>query len=152
MGIFRSPEDGWTKEMAKFEQRDVIVGGTLVQAIPYVDGDRKDAPFAEYPKMLYRAESEMGGPKVSGFKVVKSEGEELVACGQGWFNRQEEALADVGRRQLELATLAANRAHNEKWMSEKSRAEAASIDESTMEHMPEIPVTPIARRPGKESK
>ena len=145
MGVLRSQEDGWTKEMAKFEQRDVIVGGTLVQAIPYADGGKKDMPFQEFPKMLYRAESAMGGPRISGFKTVKDSGDEALALGQGWCLRQEDALADVGRRDLELATLAANRAHQDRWMSDRAKAEAASVDESTTAHLAEIPMTPIRK-------
>ncbi len=152
MGMLRSQEDGWTQEMAKFEQRDVVVGGTLVQAIPYADGGKKDMPWLEYPKMLYRAELEMGGPRISGCQVVKSEGEELIACGQGWFVSQEEAIADVPRRMQELAKLAANRIHNDKWMSDKAKAEANAVDETTMEHLPTIPETPIVRRQAKEGK
>jgi hypothetical protein len=149
LGVLRSQEDGWTKEMARFEQRDVVVGGTLVMAIPFADGGRKDAPFAAYPKMLYRAEADFGGPRVSGTKIVRSEDEEAIACGQGWCVRQEDALADVGRRQQELAALAANRAHTEKWMSEAAKAEARAADEATMEHLPSIPETPIVHRQPK---
>jgi hypothetical protein len=145
MGVLRSQEDGWTKEMARFEQRDVVVGGTLVQAIPFADGGKKDMPRAEYPKMLYQAESAMGGYRISGFKVVKSEGEELVACGQGWSVTQEQALAAGADRDRELAKLSANRAHSEKWMSDGARKEAAAADEATAAHLPTIPETPIRK-------
>ena len=150
MGILRSQEDGWTKEMAKFEQRDVVVGGTLVMAIDYnhahpESGGKKGMPFQMYPKMLYQAEPAMGGYRISGCKTVKSEDEELIAMGQGWSSTQEEALAEAPKRQRALSELAANRVHNEQWMSDKARAEAQAADESSAQHLPEIPTTPIRK-------
>ena len=152
MAIQRAAEDNWTKEMAKFEQRPVMVLGTYIEPIPFADGGRGGAPFAEYPKMLYSADSFDGGPRINGYKIVKSEGEEALVKGQGYFNSQEDALADVPRRQLELAKLAANRAHNDQWMSDKAKAEAAAKDEQTMAHLPSIPETPILRRKAVEPK
>lgn len=152
MGILRSQEDSFVKEMAKFEQRDVVIHGTLVQAIDYADGGRKGAPFAEYPKAVYRAESAEGGPRICAMKSVKDESDERIAVGQGWRPRQEDALALVEENQRELARLAANRAHNDKWMSEAARAEAQAADESTLQHLAAIPDTPIVRRQPKEAK
>jgi hypothetical protein len=146
VSIQRAQEDAWTKESAKWEQRDVMIGGTFVQAIPYTDGGKKDVPRTEYPKMLYRGESAPGGPRIAGKKIVQSEGEELLAHGQGWHAKQEDALAAVTAQELEYAKLAANRVHNEQWMSEKAKAEAQRVDESTMRHVPVIPETPITRR------
>lgn len=146
MGILRSQEDSWTQEMAKWEQRPVVVGGTLVEPIPFTAGGHGNMPFAAYPKALYRAEAADGGPRISGYKTVPDASAEALAKGQGWFETQEAALADVPRRQRELATLAANRAHNERWMSEAAKAEAATHDEQTMQHLPVIPETPIKRR------
>jgi hypothetical protein len=57
----------------------------------------------------------------------------------------------VTAQQLEFARLAANRAHTERWMSDKARAEAREIDESTIEHLPVIPETPIKKR-GRPAK
>ncbi len=146
MAIARAQEDAWTKESAKWEAQDVLIGGTYVQAIPYENGGKKGAPRTEYPKMVYTAESAPGGPRISGFKIVHSESDELVARGQGWHPRQEDAIAAVGAQQLEMAKLAANRAHNDQWMSKKAKAEAQFADESTMQHLPVIPETPIKRR------
>ncbi len=138
--------------MAKWEQRPVMIGGktgTYVEPIPYAEGGRGGAPFEEYPKAMYRAESAMGGPRISGFREVRDEGAELLAKGQGWFVTQQEALADVPRQQREFARLAAERAANERWMSPAAQAEARAVDEATMEHVPVIPETPIRRGPGR---
>lgn len=146
MAIQRAQEDAWTKESAKWEQQDVMIGGTYVQAIPYTDGGRKGAPRTEFPKMLYKAESANGGPRISACKIVPDESQERIAFGQGWSETQEQAIAAVGAQELEFAKLAANRKFNEKWMSEKAQAEAQAADESTMQHLPVIPTTPIRKR------
>jgi hypothetical protein len=146
VGIQRSQEDSWTKEIAKWEMRPVLVNGTYVEPIPVAMGGRGGAERTEYPKMIYRAESADGGPRIAGYKIVPDETQERVALGQGWSRSQEEALEAVTAQQLELAKLAANRAYNDKWMSDKARAEAAAVDESTIAHLPEIPRTPIRKR------
>lgn len=152
MGIARTQDDAYVKEMQKFEHRDVFLNGTFIQAVPMSEGGKKDAPLSEYPKMLYRAESFDGGPRISGTKIVSDESAERLACGQGWALTQEQAIARVHENQLEMARLAANRVHNEQWMSEAAKKEAAAVDESTMQHLPSIPETPILKRQPKESK
>lgn len=146
MGIQRSQEDAWTKEMAKWEHRPVLVNGTYIEPIPIEHGGKKDAPFQAYPKMLYRAELADGGYRIAEFEIVKDEAGERIACGQGYAPTQEQALAQAEARQLEIAKLAANRVANERWMSDKAKAEAQAVDESTVNHLPEIPETPIKRR------
>lgn len=154
MAISRTQEDSWTKEMAKWEQRPVMVNGTYVEPIPYEQGGRMGAPITEYPKMIYKAESFDGGPRISAHKIVGDESAERIAIGQGWSLTQEQALERVHANQLEMAKLAANRAHNEKWMSDKAKAEAQAVDESTIAHLPSIPETPIKarRKPGPKPK
>lgn len=150
MGIQRAQEDSWTKEMQKWEMRPVLVNGTYVEPISVADGGRGGAPHQEYPKMLYRAESHDGGPRISEQKIVVDEGHERLECSRGFFVTQGEALAGVAAQELEFAKLAANRAYTDRWMSGKAKAEAQAIDETTMQHLPVIPVTPIARRkPGR---
>ena len=139
MGIQRSQEDSWTKEMAKWEHRPVLVNGTYVEPIPIESGGKKDFPFQEYPKMLFQAETADGGPRISRTKLVDSEPAERVALGSGWAVTQEDAIDLVHARNLEFAKLAANRAHNDRWMSESAKAEANVVDEATMAHLPTIP-------------
>jgi len=150
MGIHRSQDDSWTKEMQRWEQRDVIISGTPVMAIDVAEGGRKNAPFSAYDKMLYRAEMADGGPQISATKIVKNEAEELIAVGQGWSVTQQDAIDAVHARHREMARAAAERAATERWMSPKAQAEAAAVDESTMQHVPVIPETPLKPRPRKE--
>ena len=152
MAIHRAPEDAYVKEQAKWERQSVMINGTYIEAIPVSQGGRKDFPLTEYPKMLYRAESADGGPRISNTIIAESEGHERSLLSSGWSVGPEAAIAAVHDQQLEFARLAANRAHNEKWMSEAARKEAAVVDESTMQHLPSIPETPIVRRQTKENK
>lgn len=149
MGIQLTKEDSYIQEMRKWEREVVEIGGTIVRPIPFAEGGKGGMPFQEYPKAMYRAESAMGGPRISAMKTVDDEGAERLAHGQGWRSKQEDAIDLVHANALEAAKLAANRAHNEKWMSEKARAEAAAVDEATMEHVPSIPETPIVKRQQK---
>lgn len=151
MGIVRGQEDSYVKEMAKWEGRPVFVNGSYIEPIPFADGGRGGAPRLEYPKMLYQAESADGGPRISGYKIVQDETGERLAIGSGYAVTQEEALANVDARMLALARAAAERAHNDRWMSDKARAEAQVVDEATMQHLGEIPATPINRR-GRKAK
>lgn len=146
MGIQRSQEDSWTREMRKWEQRPVLVSGTYIEPLPLEQGGKKDMPFQEYPKMLYQAESRDGGPRISDMFIVHNIDQELIQIGRGWSLSQEDALKHVEARQLEAARLDAERQHNERWMSGKASAEAAAIDEMTIEHVASIPETPIKPR------
>lgn len=152
MGIVRGQEDGYVKEMARWEGRPVYVNGSYIEPVPFSEGGKGGAPFQEYPKMLFQADSFDGGPRISGTKIVHHAEGEALALGQGWCLTQEAAIAAVGARHLMNAKLAAERAHNERWMSEGARAEAQAIDEATIQHVPMIPETPIRRRgrPKKE--
>ena len=143
MAIQLTPENSYIKELAKWEHRDTEVHGTIVRAVPVAEGGKKGALFEEFPKMLYRAESADGGPRIDATKVVRSEAEESIACGQGWSVTQEQAIARVHEAHRERAKLAAERAATERWMSPKAQAEAAAVDEATIEHVPSIPETPI---------
>lgn len=154
MAIQRAQEDSWTKEMAKWERQPVFVNGTYITPIPYTEGGRGGAPRTEYPRMVYRAESADGGPRIAGFQIAGDEAEERKWIAQGYSVTQEEAIERVHEQHREMARLAANRVHNEKWMSDKARAEARTADEATINHLPSIPETPIKprKKPGPKPK
>lgn len=152
MGIQRSQEDSWTKEVAKWEHRPVLVNGTYIEPIPVASGGKGGAPFQEYPKMLYQADEADGGPRISRTKLVDNEQAERMSCGSGWSVTQEGAIDQIHARHLEMATAAAQRAHTEQWMSPKAKAEAQAVDESTMQHVGSIPETPIKKRRGRPAK
>ena len=152
MSIPRAAEDGWTKEMAKWETRPVVVNGTFIDPLPRERGGRRDHPFLEYPKMLYKAESADGGPRICDFIEAKDADDEMVLVGRGWAPSQPAALGLVEFNQRELARLAANRTYNDRWMSQNAKDEANAYDETQADHVAEIPATPIKRRgPGKKT-
>jgi len=149
MSVARTAADPWTKEMAKWASRGVLINGAYIQPVKREDGGKKDHPFVEYPKALYRAESAMGGPQICEFKVAQDEAEERLLTGRGFAASQEQALANVSAQETEMARLAANRAYNDRWMGQKAKAEAAAVDEASMDHLGEIPPTPIRKRRGR---
>lgn len=57
----------------------------------------------------------------------------FVAGGKGAALKHMEAM------EFEIAQAAAQRAHQERTMSDNARAEAAAVDDSTDKHVPEIP-------------
>lgn len=149
MGIHHSPQSAFVKEMAKWEHRPVMIGDTMIMPIPVDQGGKANAPFQPFPKMLYRAERADGGPQISGTLIVHSDTEEKRERERGWCEGPDAAIAAVKAEDLEFATLAANRAFQERRMSDHARAEAAAVDEATAQHVPVIPETPKRGRPRK---
>lgn len=154
MAIPRAQEDSWTKEMAKWEHRPVMINGTYIEPVSVANGGKGGAPFAEYPKAVYKAEAADGGPRICAMERADNEQHERQMVANGWSVTQEAAIERVHAQHREFAELAANRAHNEKWMSAGAKAEAREADESTMQHLPSIPETPKKRvgRPPKKSQ
>lgn len=139
MGIAHSQASAYVKEMQKWEMRPVMIGDTMIMPIPPDAGGRLGVPFQVYPKMLYKASREMGGPAISGTLIVHSENEESRERDRGWCEGPEAAVAAIKAQDTEFATLAANRAHTDRRMSDHAKAEAAAHDETTIQHQPVIP-------------
>lgn len=151
MGIQHAQASAFVKEMQKWESRPVMIGDTMIMPIPHDQGGRMNHPFEEYPKMLYRVEDSDRQQQVSGYVTVRDESEERMKLGLGWSLSQEEALERARKTQLEVATLAANREFHDARMSPNARAEALSVDQATVAHLPAIPETPI-RKAGSSAK
>lgn len=128
--------------MQKWEHRPVLVNGTYIEPIPIEQGGKLNWPHQEYPKMLYKADAFDGGHRISEMITVHTANEEAMQLGRGYSVTQQQAIDRVAANQLELAKLAANRAYNERLMSANARAEAAAVDEATMQHLPEIKEKP----------
>lgn len=139
MGIQHSQESAYVKEMQKWEARPVMIGSTMIMPISQSEGGKAGQGFEPYPKMLFRAVRADGGPRIAGQLVVDSEREEKYQKTLGWHDGQKEAIQAIRDEDTEFARLAANRAHNERLMSDKAKAEARAIDESTIQHQPTIP-------------
>jgi hypothetical protein len=139
MGIQHAQQSAYVKEMQKWESRPVMIGDTMIMPLPASQGGRADLPHQQYPRMLYRAVRANGGPQIAGHITVESEREQAYQESHGWHDGQEKAIKAIHDEDLEFARLAANRAHQEKNMSPNAKAEAAAIDESTIQHQPVIP-------------
>jgi hypothetical protein len=70
---------------------------------------------------------------------------------RGWGVGQAEAIAELETRETALAVAAAERAHSDRGMSDKARAEADAFDETVADHVGAIPDTPIVRRKHRAS-
>ena len=102
--------------------------------------------------MCYYAERPVGGGEVAWRKEV-AETEAMVANlrSRGWGVGQAEAIAELETRETALAVAAAERAHSDRGMSDKARAEADAFDETVADHVGAIPDTPIVRRKHRAS-
>ena len=127
-------------------------------------------PFAAFPKMLYRAQKRPdgivsvqetddrlfgGNPGAAEAwtatcqKTVKDEYEMQKAMEGGWRKSHAEALEHFEKREQYKGNVAAHRAYEDRNMSEAAKSEAAAVEASTEEHVPEIPEK---RRPGRPRK
>jgi hypothetical protein len=135
--------------------------------------------FEPYPKMLYRAQTNPQTGQVSVGEVpphpahftsppeferaslwvesfnrscqmiVRDEGAERIAKGQGWSETQTGALERYEQEQITLAELAAKVAFQAKRMSPEAQAELAAADAETDKHV--VDVVP-QRKHGKAAK
>lgn len=169
MAVRHGQESAYIQERRKWETQPVVVDaqwvssqvvdgqvkpgymdGTYITPLSKADGGRAPYVFQEYPKWLYKASRAEGGPVVSDSKLVHSEAEEANSRSRGFCVGQDEAIAAIHAEDLEHAKLAANRSWEERRMSHHARSEAAIVDEASIQHVPEIPQTPVKRgRPRK---
>jgi len=125
-------------------------------------GMRPDS-FQEFPRMLYKAQRKEDGaplrcndPNDERFSAscqltVNNEFEFERATRDGWRKSPAEAMAYVEEQGDIKALAAAHRAFEDKRLSEKAQAEAKAADESTADHLAEIPEKPLVRR-GRPAK
>lgn len=129
--------------------------------LPKSQGGMRPDSFQMFPKMVYRARRpDSGGPILSvdprdekfsaqNQLIVNSESEWTKAKDNGWRDTPQEAIAYANSLEDAVSMAAAHRAHEDKRMSEKAKAEAAAADAETAEHLPEIPEKRRVGRPRK---
>ena len=140
MAVWVAPDSVEGKERARWETPK----NQTIHGMPGM----KNAGYEEYPKCLYKAgRPTKANVEVSGSLTVHDEQGERLALGQGWSRTQEDAIQRYHDNDREMATLAANRAYQERTMSEQAQAEAAAFESETIQHVAEIP-----RRPGRPKK
>lgn len=150
MAMVITPESEYGKELAKWNVK---------------------RPFTAFPRMLYMARRRPDGVPSTGevddkifgnqpgaaetwsngcYLVVEDEDQMREAMSRGWRQTPAEAMARFNEKEQALANLAAVRAYEDRNMSDAAKAEAAKLEASTEEHLPEIPEAPKKRgRPAK---
>lgn len=159
------------------EVRYLKMGGRLID--PNSDEGKElmkwevKRPPTYFPKMLYMAKKRpdgivsvnetddrlFGGVSGAAEKwtatcqmVVKDEAELIKYREIGWRESQAEAMERFEAKEQKLGNEAAERAYRDRNMGEKAKAEIAAVEASTDEHVAEVPVAPIKRRPGRPRK
>ncbi len=143
MPVVMSPDSAEAQELAKWESR------------PTRNCPEPQRPYQyhPYPAAFYYAErSESAVKPVFEMHEVHTDDEAANMRSRGWGSGQAEAVQMLEARESAVAVAAAERAYSDRNMSEKAQKEAASVDESTITHLGEIPETPIRRKPGRPAK
>lgn len=159
--VLYNPHSAYGKEMRKFEQFPswYTPPGTK-PGNPYV--------YRPYPKAMYKAAKKPNGkivcmetqPNMADFmtekeyvmavremevfnqrcfKTVANEDEERMAKNDGWRNDPNEAIALIHQLDKERGNAAAEREYREQGMSEKAKAEVNAYEQSTHEHVADVP-------------
>lgn len=132
MPVIVAPGTKYADEVLKHEFDDFRIGTER--------GKRGPRVFKEFPKMVYKAgRNDVGKIEITERHVVGDEHEERNMQSRGFVATQEGALEAFNAEAKELATLAANRAYQERTMSESARAEAQAFEASSDDHVAVIP-------------
>jgi len=137
MGVMWSQDSEYAKERRKWESETTAFGPA---GRPFV--------YAEYPLMLYRAKRRPEGgkdPILEQF-IVEDEQQERNMQSRGWVRGPDNAIKALEQSEHGLAQAAAERAYQDRLMSDRAKAEAAAVDETTIQHLGSIPETPIHKK------
>jgi len=137
MGVMWSQDSEYAKERRRWESYHTEFGEP---GRPYT--------FQEYPLMVFRASrpSSGGATPILEHHIVEDEQQERNMLSRGFVRGPDHAVQMLEQQERELATAAAERAYQDKRMSEKAQAQAATADESTISHLGEVPRTPLKPR------
>lgn len=121
------PQTAYAKEICKHEAHHTQYGPP---GRPYV--------YREYPHRMYKPKRVDGGVTFEAQDADDESQRERLERQGFFFGGQGAALEALEKQEYEMAELAANRVIPEQRMSDKARAEAAAVDESTIRHLPVI--------------
>jgi len=140
--IFHAPETAYGKELWKWDHYE----DEQNPIDPSIRGMRPRG-YRPYPASMYRVVER--NPLQMEFEIAESDVQRRNLEQRGFVHGgQLAALEAYDGQQKEFATLAANRAYNDRKMSPEAQAEAAAFDAEADGHQPEIPAVPIKRRQG----
>lgn len=141
MSVIHTPESAAGKELRKWEFGNPA------------DGYRgyRESIVGPWPTMLYQAGRLPGGNVgIVSSQRAENEGEARAAEAKGYHRGgQLAAIEAFHRNEREMAKLAANRAYQDRGMSEAAQREIAAAEAETDEH---LPVIPEKRKPGRPKK
>ncbi len=139
-GIVHNPASPYSREMAKWE----------MDYSPYGPPGRPRAqqPSQTWPALYYkvRRSDTNGSFIVEHYAEAKDEAEGRNFESRGYARGRAAAEAAVVALEQRNAVGAAERAFDDRRMSDGAKAEASLADAATSKHLPEVPVTPIRKR------
>lgn len=143
MGVITTADSAHGKEILKHEFSDFSLNGAR--------GLRGPRVYKEFPKMMSLAGRSDTGKIVILREELAHDGDEEAKLAEAGFRfGHDKALEAHQAREQEIATLAANRAYQDRTLSEKARAEAEAFEAEQYGHVAEIPEAPVVRRgPGR---
>lgn len=150
-GIVHNPGSSHSREMARWEMGINPYG---VPGRPRMPGLNPNVPvvgFQEYPAAMYRMAR---GPIasqfiVAGFEEARDEDHRARLEAAGYRMGRKAAQDYVIELEQMVATAAAERNYQDRNMSEKAKAEAESVELTTIQHVPVIPEKKKRGRPRK---
>lgn len=95
---------------------------------------------ADFPPYVYKEFPRYMHHEKEDARIVKDESEMLALLSRGWAKQPHEARAAFAAVELEKSNNAAQRASDDRRMSEKAKAEHAAVDDAADDHVLDPPV------------
>ena len=145
-GVVHNPASPFSREMAKWEM------GYSVYGPP--GRPREQVGHQDWPAMFYKMKrkSTNGDFVVEHYQEAADEVEASRLESIGYRKGQVAAIEYVKSLEQMVAVAAAERAYQDRNMSEKAKAEVEKVEASTIQHVAVIPETPIKRKRGRPRK
>lgn len=153
-GIVWNPASPYAKEMAKWEM------GYSPYGPPGRPRENMTDREKEWPKLFYLMKRLVPGSQQAftrtpdgdfvtvHYKEAHDENEATQFEGEGYREGMVKAIAHIVKYEAEVAQAAAERAYQDRNMSDKAKAEVAKVEASTAQHVAVIPETPIKKARG----
>ena len=145
MPVVINPESEYGKELARWNVKRPFSAfpRMLYMARKRPDGvvsvcETNDALFTGPDRVAHPGAAEAFNATCQ--KTVNSEAEMAFALEQGWRATPKEALERFEAKERSIGDVAAHRAYEDRNMSDAAKAEAKAVEDSTPEHVAEIPV------------
>lgn len=137
-GIVYNPASPYAREMAKWEMAYSPYGPP--------GRPREREAHQEYPALFYKVKraTQNGSFVVEHYQQAADENEARNLLSRGYVQGRAEAEQAVKDAEQALALAAAVSNKDDLNMSEKARAERAAFEATTLDHVAEIPSTPIS--------